>query len=145
MYFVSVTRLRVRTLGFLFRFFRANEASVRSIKSVSGFIRGRELIDKKFTFWTVTVWESDQAMKFFRNNDPHKSAMRKLPEWCDEAAYVHWLQETDELPGWDIVYTRLLAEGKVTKVKHPSPQQPDMRYAAPLWTKTQRNIKPSVK
>jgi hypothetical protein len=145
MYFVSVTRLRVRSLLFLPRFFWANEASVKAIKKVPGFIEGKELIDKGFTFWTVTIWQSPEAMKQFRNNDPHKSIMRKLPAWCDEAAYIHWTQETNDFPDWGTIYWRLLDEGKITKVKQPSPQQERMTYPAPSRTNFARPIKPSIK
>ena len=142
MYFISVTRLRVRSILFLPQFFWANEASVKAIKKIPGFINGKELIDKGFTFWTVTIWQSPEAMKQFRNNDPHKSVMRKLPKWCDEAAYVHWAQETDEFPAWDVIYNRLLAEGKLTKVQRPSPQQTAMAYPAPVRTNFARPLKP---
>ncbi|MBD1366665.1 hypothetical protein IDJ77_22830 [Mucilaginibacter sp. ZT4R22] len=63
MYFVSVTRLRVRSYRFLPSFLLANEGSVRLIKTIGGFVGGKELVDKNLTFWTVTVWESDAAMK----------------------------------------------------------------------------------
>ena len=142
MYFVSVTRLRVRSLLFLPQFFCANEASVKALKKIPGYINGKELVDKGFTFWTVTIWDSVDAMKLFRNNDPHKSVMRKLPNWCDEAAYVHWTQETSDFPNWDEIYRRLLSEGKLTKVQHPSPQQAAMTYPAPARTNFARALKP---
>src|SRR5580658_10926165 len=116
MYFISVTRLRVRSMIYLPKFILANEVSIKSIKKISGFIAGKELVDKGFTFWTATLWESGQAMKYFRNNDPHKSAMRKLPEWCDEGAYVHWLQEDGLIPEWDFLYKKLMTEGQLTKI-----------------------------
>ncbi len=145
MYFVSVTRLRVRSIRFMLQFFRANEASIKAIRKSDGYLGGKELVDKSFTFWTVTVWDSDKAMKFFRNNDPHKTAMRNLPEWCNEGSYIHWLQESSEIPGWDILYSRMIAEGKLTKVKHPSLRHLDMSYPPPAWTKTERPILPAVK
>jgi hypothetical protein len=141
MYFVSITRLRLRSIIYLPQFLLANEASIKSIKRIEGFICGKELIDKKLTFWTVTIWRSGVAMKYFRNNDPHKTAMRKLPLWCDEAAYVHWEQDDATIPGWDVVYKRLLADGKMTKVKFPSPQQEGMNYAPTKWSKSARNFK----
>ena len=141
MYFVSVTRLRVRSVIFLPRFLLANEASVKSIRKITGFIAGKELIDKGFTFWTVTIWESGEAMKYFRNNEPHKSAMRNLPHWCNEAAYVHWTQEDDTIPPWPVLHQKLMETGKLTKVKFPSGKQLAMDYAVPAWTKSERPIK----
>jgi len=141
MYFVSVTRLRVRSVMYLPRFFRANEASIKSITKVEGFIAGKELIDKGLTFWTVTLWESDQAMKYFRNNDPHKSAMRNLPDWCNEAAYGHWIQDDALIPAWPQLYENFLANLKITKVKHPSAKQEAKNYPAPRWTKLERPFK----
>jgi len=141
MYFVSVTRLRLRSFIFLPQFMVANEASLRSIKKTDGFIHGKELIDKKLTFWTVTVWDSDKAMKYFRNSGPHKKAMRKLPLWCDEGSYVHWLQETQAIPAWEIIHQKLITNGKVTKVKFPSLSHGDMNYHGPVWKKIERPFK----
>jgi hypothetical protein len=145
MYFISVTRLRVKSLIYLPRFLLGNAAVLRSIKKIEGFICGKELVDKGFTFWTVTLWESDQAMKYFRNRDPHQSAMRNLPGWCDEGAYVHWIQEEAVIPDWNLLYKKLITEGKTTKVKQPSTRQEGMKYPAPLWTRTERKFKSLVK
>jgi hypothetical protein len=141
MYFISVTRLRVRSFIFLPQFFYENEASIKAVKKIDGFIAGKELIDRSLTFWTVTLWKSDQAMKIFRNNNPHKRVMRKLPHWCDEAAYVHWLTDLPAIPDWDAIHKKLLAEGKTTKVKYPSAQQAGMNYTAPVWRKIERPFK----
>jgi hypothetical protein len=141
MYFVSITRLRIRSIFFLPRFLLANEASIKFIRKVNGFIAGKELIDKGFTFWTVTIWESGEAMKFFRNNDPHKTAMRNLPNWCNEAAYAHWTQEDDTIPPWPVLHQKLIEVGKLTKVKFPSAQQPTMNFRAPKWSKSERFFK----
>jgi hypothetical protein len=135
----------VRSMIYLPGFILANEASIRSIKKVSGFISGKELVDKGFTFWTVTIWESDEAMKFFRNSNPHKGAMRKLPNWCDEGAYVHWMQEDKVIPGWDFLYKKLMTEGKLTKIKYPSARQANMNYPKILWTKIERPFKSAIK
>jgi len=32
---------------------------------------------------------------------------RRLPEWCNEAALVHWVQDTDEPPSWAEAHRRL--------------------------------------
>ena len=48
--FVSVTRLRVKSIFFLIPFMRANEASVKELKAAVGLLKGKELIDKKISF-----------------------------------------------------------------------------------------------
>ena len=50
----------------------------------------------------------------------HRQAMRKLLEWCDEAALVHWEQDSEQEPEWDQAHRRLQAEGRRSKVNHPS-------------------------
>src|SRR6476661_3948371 len=100
MIFISATRLRVSSLRYLFGFFRANEASVKELVKTKGFLDGKELIDKHLTFWTLTLWDDMENMKRFRNSEAHRKAMQKLPVWCDEAAYVHWLQDNNIIPGW---------------------------------------------
>jgi heme-degrading monooxygenase HmoA len=107
---------------------------------MKGFVGGKELIDKNLIFWTVTLWESDAAMKVFRGSGAHKKTMRNLPNWCDEAAYAHWLQEENTLPAWDILHERLLAEGRLSKVKYPSIGQGVMAFPQPRWTKTKRKL-----
>jgi len=145
MYFISLTRLRVRSVIYLPRFLSTNEASIKAIKKLDGFIAGKELIDKSLTFWTITVWESEKAMKAFRNNEPHKYAMRRLPDWCNEGSYMHWLQEDTTMPAWPQLHHKMITEGKITKVRYPSPQQPGMNYPPIKWTKTERVIKKAEK
>jgi heme-degrading monooxygenase HmoA len=143
MYFVSITRLRVRSYRFLPFFFLANERCVRAIETMEGFVGGQELMDKNLTFWTATIWRSDADMKSFRSCEPHKKAMRKLPNWCDEAAYAHWLQTEDAIPTWDILHERSLAGGRLSKVKYPSSiQQGVMAFPSPQRTKTGRKMSP---
>src|SRR6266851_3020369 len=43
-----------------------------------------------------------------------------LVEWCDEAAVVHWTQESAVLPTWPEAYQRLQKDGRRSKVNHPS-------------------------
>ncbi|HEY0434778.1 MAG TPA: DUF3291 domain-containing protein [Chitinophagaceae bacterium] len=141
MSFVSVTRLRIRSVFFLPGFLKANEASVRSLVASPGFIAGGELTDKGFTFWTLTVWDSIESMKGFRNGEAHRVAMRKLPGWCSEASYAHWEQEGGEFPGWLDASKRLLAEGRLTKVRHPSARQQEGLFPPLKWTKFERRFK----
>ncbi len=142
MTFISVTRLRVKSLLLLTAFMRANEASVKSLKGLQGFLGGSELIDRGLVFWTLTVWEDDSAMRAFRNGPAHRAAMQRLPDWCDEAAYVHWLQEDAGLPDWAAASKRLLTEGKLTKVKTPSAAHAAGSIRPLRWTRLVRPLKP---
>ena len=139
--FVSVTRLRVKSLFFLIPFMRANEASVKEIKVSKGLLKGKELIDKKLTFWTVTIWENEESMKKFRGSIAHRNAMQQLPIWCNEASYHHWIQEDDEFPSWDTVSKKLYSEGKLSKVRNPSKAQIENQFPPSKWTKTERRLK----
>lgn len=96
--FVSITRLRVKSMFFLLSFMRANESSVKELKVSKGLLKGKELIDKKLTFWTITLWEDEESMKIFRGSSSHRNAMQHLAKWCNEASYHHWVQEENELP-----------------------------------------------
>jgi len=139
--FVSVTRLRVKSLFFLIPFMRANEASVKEIKVSKGLLKGKELIDKKLTFWTVTIWENEESMKKFRGSIAHRNAMQQLPVWCNEASYHHWIQEDYELPSWDKISKKLFSEGRLSKVRNPSKAQIQNHFPLIKWTKTERRLK----
>ena len=144
MVFISATRLKIRYAWHLLPFFLANEAAAKQLCITNGFIEGMELIDKNFTFWTLTMWHMDADMKTFRNSEAHKKAMQKLPFWCNEASYVHWTQEEQQLPDWETVYTKITTDGKITKVRKPSANQLNNTFPEIKWAKTARKFKPLV-
>lgn len=118
--FASVTRLRVRSIRFLLAFLWQTFLTQRQVVRAAGFLGGRLLIDAHWTFWTLTVWESEKAMKSFRGSGSHAKVMSRLAEWCDEAAYAHWIATDASIPCWPEAYERLVAEGKLSRVEHPS-------------------------
>jgi hypothetical protein len=58
--------------------------------------------------------------------------MRKLLEWCDEAALVHWNQDSRELVSWEEGHRRLQGEGRRSKVNHPSAAHDAFIIPAPV-------------
>jgi hypothetical protein len=116
--FISVTRLRVRSLRFLLSFLWQTLKIARQAQHSSHFLGGRVLREAGNTFWTVTAWEGEAAMRGFRQSGAHGPARPKLLEWCDEAAYVHWSQDSLELPDWREAHRRLVRDGKLSKVYH---------------------------
>jgi hypothetical protein len=94
--------------------------SARQAAKAEGNVATKLLRDQRNTFWTATAWTTDAAMKKFLLAGIHRRAMYKLPNWCDEAALVHWAQEEDDLPSWTEACTRLQNDGRRSKVHHPS-------------------------
>ncbi len=123
MAFVSITRLRVRSWWLMPAFGLMAARTARQAVRASGNLHARVLRERGRTFWTSTSWESDAAMRGFMLAEPHKTAMRKLLEWCDEASLVHWAQESEELPTWKEAHARMVREGRPSKVNHPSEAQ----------------------
>jgi hypothetical protein len=117
--------------------------SVRQTKRSAGFLGGKLLRDARNAFWTVTVWEEESAMNAFRTSGAHRSAMPKLLEWCDEASVVHWTQETVELPTWKEAHRRMVDEGRLSKVNHPSSDQLAKRFPAPRVSRIEQTLKPA--
>jgi hypothetical protein len=73
-------------------------------------------------------------MRKFMLAKPHAPAMRKLLNWCDEAAVVHWTQPDVTLPTWLEAHRRMQQEGRTSKVDHPSPDQAAKVIGAPVST-----------
>ncbi|MFZ0734922.1 MAG: DUF3291 domain-containing protein [Candidatus Sulfotelmatobacter sp.] len=127
----SVTRLRVRSLRFLPAFLWHTFKSQRQVTRAAGFCGGRLLVDSHWTFWTLTVWENEQAMRKFRGSGAHARVMSHLPRWCDEAAYAHWMPATDAIPEWLEAYEKLVAEIHWSRVEYPSEDHSKKRFQKP--------------
>lgn len=128
---VSVTRLRVRSWRFLPAFLVTAFRAGGQARAAPGSLAVKVLNDSRKTFWTLTCWETEAAMRAFMLAQPHGPAMRKLLEWCDEAALVHWTQESAEVPSWTEAHRRMQEEGRPSKVNHPSEGQKAFRIDAP--------------
>jgi hypothetical protein len=127
----SVTRLRVRFVRYIPAFVWKTLLAQRQVMRAPGFCGGRLLVDASRTFWTLTLWESEQAMKTFRGSGAHARVMPRLLEWCDEASYAHWIPANASVPDWPEAYGRLISEGRLSRVAHPSPDHDARRFARP--------------
>ncbi len=128
---ISITRLRLRSFRFLLPFAWQSRRISRQAERASGFIAGKVYGDlPRLTFWTATVWESEDAMRGFRGSGAHQAALPKLGHWCDEASVAHWNQPGSEVPDPDITLRRMRAEGRQLRVRHPSPDHAAGRIAS---------------
>lgn len=141
--FISLTRLRVRSWRYMPQFVWHSLKSSRQARRAEGFIGGRLLIEARSTFWTVTAWKDEAAMRAYRNTGAHGAVMPKLLDWSDEASVAHWTQDTSEIPGWQDLHRRMVNEGRPSKVRHPSPAQEAKQIAAPRPGRIEQVLKPA--
>lgn len=128
---ISVTRLRIRSLRFLPSFVVHAVRSNRQLRAAPGFRGGALLADRRWTFWTMTAWDSHASMRAYMASGAHRSAMPHLLDWCDEASVVRWEQPEDALPSWQEADRRMRGEGRPSKVRHPSAGHAALGYRPP--------------
>jgi len=59
----------------------------------------------------------------------HREAMTKLVEWCDETSFVHWNQDSPELPSWEVAERWMTEHGKFPPLKYPSEAHRQERFS----------------
>lgn len=131
MVFVSITRLRIRSWRFLPSFIFDTFKALGQARRAEGFLAGSLLADRKFTFWTMTVWRDQTDMKRYMTSGAHLKAMPKLLEWCDEASIVHWHQTEGSCPDWHHADRRMRREGRPSKVRHPTADHRALTFDPP--------------
>ena len=129
--FVSATRLRVRSVWLLLPFMWRTFGAQRQVVRAPGFAGGRLLIDRQRTFWTLTAWETDKAMRDYRGSGAHAMVMPRLVGWCDEASVVHWTSESKAIPAWPEAVEHMRREGRASRVAHPTPDHEALRFPDP--------------
>ena len=128
---VCVTRLRVRSIRFLPGLYWATRKLQKAIKKAPGFVMGKLLADRNLAFWTMSMWEDIDSMRAFRNGRAHAAIMPNAARWCDEASFVHWQTEADELPGWAEAHRRMNESGKLSPLRFPSADHKACKYKQP--------------
>ena len=136
MVFVSLTRLRIRSIRFLPFFALHVFGTMRQVKKAPGFQTGAVLNDREWTFWTMTAWDAQASMRQFMNSGAHKRVMPHLLNWCDEASVAHWEQEDRALPSWAEAALRMRSDGRPSKVRFPSPNHSTLNFREPRTAAT---------
>lgn len=125
--FNSITRLRLRKLTTLPAFMREVDAILAQTRASAGFLGGALLIEGRMVAWTRTVWESEAAMKAFRDTGAHRVSMPKLIDWCDEACVAHW--EGEVATDWTAIHARLARGLRLSKIRKPTEAHQQKRIA----------------
>jgi hypothetical protein len=131
MVFLSLTRLKLRSIRFLPAFAIHTSRSLSQVKKAPGFLDGSLLPEKGWIFWTMTAWDSEESMRRFMTSGAHKKAMPRLLDWCDEASVAHWTQPDAALPTWKDAAERMRTTGRASKVRNPSPQHASLGFKSP--------------
>lgn len=128
---VSITRLRLRSWRFAPAFMWYAVRSRMQAMRAEGNCGAEVMREPGNIFWTATMWESEVDVKRYMIAQPHGEAMRRLLNWCDEAAVARWTQESSALPNWQEAHQRMVAEGRRSKVRFPSPAHERFEIPAP--------------
>lgn len=132
MSFMVVTRLRLRDTADRDEFAGSAFAVVDQANESEGNLAADVLAEANETYWTRTAWRDRDSMARFLTSEPHLSTMGRLSEWCDEATFVDWEQSEPELPNWQEAFQRLIADGQVAHLVHPSERHETRAFPPPI-------------
>ncbi|MFI9768285.1 DUF3291 domain-containing protein [Streptomyces sp. NPDC052415] len=106
---VFASRFETRTLGGALKFFLRTPGVWRQVSRAPG-TYGATLKAQPLrrTFWTLSAWESPEALKTFARSGPHAPTARGLAPLMRDAKFVTWTVRGDELPlDWSEAMRRL--------------------------------------
>ncbi|MFE9027494.1 DUF3291 domain-containing protein [Streptomyces iakyrus] len=106
---VFASRFETRTLWGALRFLAGTPAVWRQVRRSPG-AYGATLKAKPFqrTFWTLSAWESKDALHAFVRAGAHGSASRGLAPQMKDSAFTTWQVSSDDLPlPWSEALRRL--------------------------------------
>ncbi|MYW68238.1 DUF3291 domain-containing protein [Streptomyces sp. SID8379] len=105
---VFASRFETRTLWGAFKFFLRTPTVWRHVGRAPG-AYGATLKAQPFkrTFWTLSAWESPEALKGFAASAPHGPVAAGLRGQMKDAQFLTWKAPTDDLPlDWKDVLRR---------------------------------------
>ncbi|MCB0720993.1 MAG: DUF3291 domain-containing protein [Ignavibacteriae bacterium] len=95
----SVTRIKLKNPLKLFKFFLV----VPKVMKQAGISEGNMSYAARYkgylTFWTLTSWESKEAMMAFVLNGVHKEVMKETRWYSSDFETTNWV--TTGKPSWD--------------------------------------------
>ncbi|MBA4861359.1 DUF3291 domain-containing protein [Streptomyces sp. PSKA54] len=96
---VMASRFETRTLWGALRFFIRTPAVWHQVSRAPGaYGASLKASPLRRTFWTLSAWESPEALRRFARSGPHGPAVRGLRPLMHDAKFVTWSATTDELP-----------------------------------------------
>ena len=130
---IVVTRLRLRDQGFLDAFFAAAVALLEQATSSAGNLGANTLAEPSNAWWSCTAWRDRETMRAFVDRILTEGRAR-LDEWCDEATFGDWEQDSAELPDWQTAYRHLVDRGRSAELTNASGANETRSFPAPVET-----------
>jgi heme-degrading monooxygenase HmoA len=103
------SRLEVRSLKDVPRFFRASMRAWKQVKGAPGAL-GASLVAEplKRTFWTLSAWEGREELYAYVKAEPHHTVMTSMRPTMKGSVFTFWEVPVDELPiAWPDARRRL--------------------------------------
>ncbi|MFD8788165.1 DUF3291 domain-containing protein [Kitasatospora sp. NPDC059599] len=109
---VMASRFEVRSLTDVPRFFLKSLTVWRQLRRTPGAL-GASLIARPLrrTFYTLSAWESREALGAFAGAEPHRTVTTGLRTTTKESTFTFWQSPVEQLPvRWTDAHARLDAE-----------------------------------
>ena len=129
---IVVTRLRLKDPRLFDEFFARAVAVVEQAENSQGNLGADVLAEANNTYWTRTAWQERGRMEAFVGSEPHLSTMGRIDDWCDEATFVGWEQDSADLPDWQDGYRRLVASGQAASLTQATEAHHARDFPAPV-------------
>lgn len=124
---VMGSRLQLGSARHLVRFLRGSAAINRQLRGASGRVDSKLRAELgSLTFWTLSVWESDEALRRFARSDPHATVVSNLraSKAMRAADFAFWTVDArSPLPTWDEVKRRVAKAVAQREAREPSVQR----------------------
>ena len=108
-YVALISSLPLKSYWAMPAFFRFSKQIGTQLKTAKGLI-GYSLLARPLTkrFWTLSAWESDEALRNFVHSPPHVAVMAEIRPRMGETKFTYWKVRGSELPlKWDEALARL--------------------------------------
>lgn len=106
---VMASRFELRSLMHVPGFFLKSLGAWKQVRSAPGAL-GASLIANPLQrrFFTLSAWESKEALYAYANTEPHRSSMQGLRSTMKHSVFTFWEIPAEELPiAWDEAKRRL--------------------------------------
>ena len=115
---VSVTRFRARSLWLVPLFLFHAQGAIAQTRRSDGYVAGSLRRYRDGSFWTMTVWRDEAALRSYVTSGAHLKAMPRLADWGREASTARWDQAGGDLPNWTEAERRMRETGRVLRLPH---------------------------